>query len=65
MCDQLVIHVRDAELRKKLLAVPDMTLDKAQEAARQHEATEQHARSMQGSSVNAVSSDRAAVKGDR
>ena len=58
VCDQLVVQVRDRELQKKLLAVTDLTLDKALEAARDHETTEQHARGMQaaitGSATNTV-----------
>ena len=46
VCDQLVVQIRDQELRKKLLAVTDLTLTKALQEAREHEATEQHARDM-------------------
>lgn len=68
VCDDLVLQVRDHELRKKLFTVTDLTLAKALEAAREHETTEQHALGMQAAipgsagSVNAIAEQRTEKK---
>lgn len=44
--DQVLVQLRDNELRKKLLTLGDLKLDDALKLAREHEAAEQHAKGM-------------------